>query len=81
VSQKMNRMKNEKLREQDSDRSENKEEIWFDKQDILTRMHISSRTLQTWRDKGILPHCRIRNKIFYRESDLKKLFDKYIRKH
>ena len=52
-------------------------EIWLDKQDLLTRMHISPRTLQTWRSEGILPFVRIRKKIYYRESDLRALFSNH----
>jgi predicted site-specific integrase-resolvase len=52
---------------------------WLDKQDILTRLHISGRTLQRWRTKGIIPFTRIRKKIFYKESDLKKTFEQYRR--
>jgi hypothetical protein len=51
------------------------DEMWIDKQDIISRLHISDRTLQTWRTKGILPYSRIRRKIYYRESDLKKLLE------
>ncbi|HMH31527.1 MAG TPA: helix-turn-helix domain-containing protein [Puia sp.] len=53
----------------------------LDKQDILMRMHISSRTLQTWRTKGMLPYCRIGKKIYYRESDLEKLLSRNFRFH
>jgi hypothetical protein len=64
--------------------NENKEERqsmndrWIDKQDILTSMHISSRTLQRWRTKGILPFSRIGRKIYYKESDLNKLLGQNI---
>ena len=50
------------------------DDCWLDKQDILTRLHISSRTLQRWRKKGIISFARIGKKIFYKESDLKKIF-------
>jgi len=50
-----------------------KDDYWIDKQDILIRMHISCRTLQRWRSKGILPFSRIGRKIYYKESDLRKL--------
>jgi len=56
-------------------------EVWLDKQDILTRMHISSRTLQTWRSSGMIPFSRIGRKIFYRESDLNKLYTQHLRNH
>jgi len=43
---------------------------WIDNHDIMMRLHISVRTLQSWRSKGWLPYSRIGKKIFYRESDL-----------
>lgn len=55
------------------------EEIWIDKQEILMRLHISNRTLQTWRSKGIIPFARIGKKIFYKESDLRNLLNAHIR--
>jgi hypothetical protein len=50
-----------------------KADVWVDKQEILMRLHISNRTLQTWRSKGILPYTRIGAKIYYRESDITDL--------
>jgi hypothetical protein len=52
---------------------ESPNEVWLDKQDILERMHISSRTLQTWRSKKIIPFTKIGRKIYYREEDLRRL--------
>jgi len=59
--------------------NEKPEEIWIDKQEIMMRLHISNRTLQTWRSKGILPFARIRKKIYYRESDLRNLLNAHLR--
>jgi hypothetical protein len=50
--------------------------VWLDKQDILQRMCISSRTLQQWRRKKILPYSRIGGKIYYLESDLLEMLEK-----
>jgi hypothetical protein len=46
---------------------------WIDKQDVIMLMHISERTLQTWRSKKILPFARIRGKIYYNKEDVMKL--------
>ena len=75
------KMKNEKSDRPISNESTSAAEIWLDKQDILIRMHISSRTLQTWRSRGILPFCRIGRKLYYRESDLNRLYIQYLRNH
>ena len=60
-------------------KNENPDEIWIDKQEIMMRLHISNRTLQTWRSKGILPFARIGKKIFYKESDLRNLLNAHVR--
>ena len=52
-------------------------ERWIDKQDILQMLHISSRTLQTWRSLGLLPYYKIAGKIYYRQSELYKMLEKY----
>ena len=48
----------------------------LDRQDILQMLHISVRTLQYWRTKGILPYSKIGNKIFYRQSDVEEMLRK-----
>ena len=46
---------------------------WLDKQDVISLLHISPRTLQTWRSKKILPFSRILGKIYYNKTDVMKL--------
>jgi hypothetical protein len=60
-------------------KNEKPEEVWIDKQEILLRLHISNRTLQTWRSKGIIPFARIGKKIFYKESDLTNLLNAHLK--
>ncbi len=50
-----------------------REDFWMDKTEVLEKMHISSRTLQTWRSKRILPFKKIGRKIYYWDSDLREL--------
>ncbi|KAA6337432.1 hypothetical protein EZS27_014484 [termite gut metagenome] len=40
--------------------------------DVCSMLHISSRTLQDWRDTGMIPFIRIKGKILYRESEILK---------
>ena len=55
-------------------------EKWLDNQDVCIILKISTRTLQNYRDKGILPFSQISNKIYYKASDIEKhLEDNYIR--
>ena len=48
-------------------------EDWIDGQEVMQRLHISARTLQTLRSNGTLPHTRIRNKIYYRRQDIQRI--------
>ena len=50
-------------------------ENWIDGQDVMQIMHISPRTLATYRDKGLLPFSRIRGKIYYKMSAVESLLD------
>ena len=48
-------------------------DFWMDKREVLEKLHISSRTLQTWRSKGQIPFKKIGRKIYYWYSDLIEL--------
>jgi len=49
---------------------------WLDNQDIMQILHISPRTLQTFRSNGTLPFTRIKGKFYYKVSDLEALLEK-----
>lgn len=54
-------------------------EDWIDGQDVMTKLHISRRTLQTLRSNGTVPYSRIRNKIYYLRQDIERILsDNYI---
>ena len=36
-------------------------------------LKVSIRTLQEWRDTGVIPYIQIKGKIIYRQSDIKRL--------
>jgi DNA-binding transcriptional MerR regulator len=38
-------------------------------------MNISKRTLQSYRDKGILPYSQIEHKCYYRVADVRRLLE------
>lgn len=46
---------------------------WLDNQDVCQMLGISKRTLQSYREKGLLPYCCIRHKIFYKPEDVERL--------
>lgn len=55
-------------------------EKWLDNQDVCLILRISTRTLQNYRDKGIIFFSQIGNKIYYKASDIEKhLEDNYIK--
>jgi prophage antirepressor-like protein len=40
--------------------------------DVCAMLHISSRTLQEWRSKQVIPCIRLEGKILYRQGDIEK---------
>ena len=50
---------------------------WLDNQEVCALLGITKRTLQTYRENGMLPHCRIRHKIFYKTDDVQRLLDSH----
>lgn len=50
-------------------------ETWLDAQEVMQALHISTRTLQTLRDKEILPFSRINGKFYYKLSDIEQLLE------
>lgn len=52
---------------------EKKLKKWMDTQDVLFALNISARTLQSYRDKGLLPYSQVGQKFFYKPCDVEKL--------
>ncbi len=48
-------------------------EDWLDNQEVLQVLHISKRTLQTYRDNGIVPFSKIEGKFYYKVLDIENL--------
>ena len=40
-------------------------------------LKVSIRTLQEWRDTGVIPYIQIKGKIIYRQSDIDKLLQRH----
>lgn len=49
-------------------------EEWIDNYEIMTRYHVSQRTLQSLRSNGKLPYTIFANRCFYRKSDVQTVF-------
>lgn len=48
-------------------------EKWLGNDDVCSLLQISFRTLQSYRDNGILPYSQIGRKCYYRVSDIENL--------
>lgn len=53
-------------------------EKFLSNRDVCRMLHISSRTLQDWRDTGEIPFIRIKGKILYKQSEIVKWIEKNI---
>lgn len=52
----------------------NTDNVWVSGPEVIEMLNISSRTLQNYRDRGIIGFSKIgRKKIFYKRSDVDKL--------
>ena len=49
-------------------------------EEVCQRLCISKRTLQDYRDTGLLGYVQLPGKIIYRESDIRDLLDRHYRK-
>jgi DNA repair protein RadC len=47
----------------------------MDNTDLCLSLHLSKRTLQSYRSKGWLPYKQISQKIYYSEADVKELLN------
>lgn len=52
-----------------------KDEQFLNKKQVCNLLHICSRSLQNYRDRGILPFYKIGGKLLYKMSDVQKLLD------
>src|SRR3546814_17222370 len=50
-------------------------EKWLDNQEVCLMMNITKRTLQTYKDKGILSYSRLNRKNYNKLSDVKTLLE------
>lgn len=50
-------------------------EQWLGNEDVCALLQISLRTLQSYRDSGMLPFSLIERKCYYRVSDMQQLID------
>lgn len=52
-------------------------ECFLSNNEVSKKLNVSLRTLQEWRDIGLIPFIQIKGKIIYRQSDIDKLLQKH----
>jgi predicted site-specific integrase-resolvase len=52
----------------------------MDGQEVMQLFHVCSRTLQNWRNKGMIPYIKIGNRIHYYRSDIIEMIKKNTRR-
>ena len=55
-------------------------ESYLTGREVCERLFLSPRTLQDYRDKGIIPYTQIAGKILYRLSDINRILSENYRK-
>ena len=56
-------------------------EKWLDNEAACRLLHISKRTLQSYRDNGTIPFSQIEHKCYYKASDIEQIINKERRKY
>lgn len=52
-------------------------EKYLTNNDVSKLLNLSTRTLQDWRDNGVISYIQISGKILYRQSDVLKLLESH----
>jgi hypothetical protein len=50
-------------------------ENWMDNEAVCKLLTVSQRTLQSYRDNGILPYAQIGHKCYYRSADIEQFIN------
>ncbi|MDR0700241.1 MAG: helix-turn-helix domain-containing protein [Tannerella sp.] len=48
---------------------------WLNNEEVCNLLHISKRTLQTYRDTGAIPYSKIGRKCYYKTSDIEQFIN------
>lgn len=48
---------------------------WMDSADVFEYLKISKRTLQNWRDTGVIPYYFVKGKVWYKKSEIDALLE------
>lgn len=50
-------------------------ELFLDNNEVCKMLHLSSRTLQDYRDKGLIAFYKLEGKILYKMSDIREMLE------
>ena len=48
-------------------------ELWLDNEEVCLLLNIQKRTLQRYRERGLIPCTQIRHKVYYKTADVERL--------
>jgi len=51
-------------------------ENWLDNEAVCELLHVSKRTLQSYRDNGTIPFSQIGHKCYYKASDIEQMINR-----
>ena len=52
-------------------------EVYLTSEEVCKLLHLSSRTLQEYRDSGTIAYYKIGGKILYKQSDIQAMLERY----
>lgn len=55
-------------------------DVWLDNAQVCELLKVSSRTMQTYRDEGIVSFSQVGSKIYYKASDVEAHLNKHYHK-
>jgi len=64
-------------REELTNKSSMNNNNWLTGGEVIQILRISTRTLQSYRDRGILPFAQVGRKIYYKSSDIDEYLDQH----
>ena len=53
------------------------DEVYLSSEEVCSHLRLSTRTLQEYRNSGMLPFYKIGGKILYKQSDIQTMLEKY----
>ena len=68
------------IRDRLDEREKKPSEVWLDNQELMQLLKISKRTLQHYRDSGLIAFSQVGNKIYYKLSDVEDLLNRHYNK-